>query len=164
MKYKFVNLRQIASVVLLSGILSSVATAVAVADSAPSNLSEQKYKLTNQRQSNCAAQLPRSVADAVRQDVSQRENIPVSKLQVTALSQETWSDGCLGLAQPDEFCTQALVEGWRVRVSDGRSTWVYRTDSLGRVVRREERQNTSNLPAIVIEVVLQQVPVMNVFN
>ncbi|PIG90533.1 hypothetical protein CSQ79_26250 [Gloeocapsopsis sp. IPPAS B-1203] len=117
-------------------------------------LPEQKYKLTSQRQSNCA-QLPRSVADAVRQDVSQRENIPVSKLQVTALSQETWSDGCLGMAQPDEFCTQALVEGWRVSVSDGRSTWVYRTDSLGRVVRRETLQNTSNLPAIVVDVVRQ---------
>ncbi|MBE9192918.1 hypothetical protein IQ230_21685 [Gloeocapsopsis crepidinum LEGE 06123] len=150
-----VNLRQIVSVVLLSSILSSVVVAIAVADSAPSNLSEQKYKLTSQRQSNCASQLPHSVADAVRQDVSQRENIPASQLQVTVLSQETWSDGCLGIAQPDEFCTQALVEGWRVSVSDSRSTWVYRTDSLGRVVRREEEpRNTSNLPAIVSDVVL----------
>jgi hypothetical protein len=135
-----VNLRQIASVVLLSSILSSVVVAIAVADSVPSNLSKQKFKLTSQSH-NCTPQLPRSVAEAVRQDVSQQENIPVSKLQVTALSQETWSDGCLGMAQPDEFCTQALVEGWRVSVSDGLSTWVYRTDSLGRAVRREEPIN-----------------------
>lgn len=150
---KVVNLRQIIAVVLLGSILSSVVAAIAVA--APSNLSKQKENLTTQQPSNCTAQLPRALADAVRQDVAQRENIPISKLQVTALSQETWSDGCLGLAQPDEFCTQALVEGWRVQVTDDRSTWIYRTDSLGRVMRREVPQNTSALPAFVVDVVRQ---------
>ncbi|OKH28212.1 hypothetical protein NIES1031_05185 [Chroogloeocystis siderophila 5.2 s.c.1] len=109
----------------------------------------QRCKPTRQ-QGDRQTQIPRQVVDAVRQDVAQRENIPVNRLRVTQSSQQTWSDGCLGLAQPDEFCTQALVEGWRVMVSDGRSTWVYRTDSLGRTVRREEPQTTSSTDFILV--------------
>lgn len=155
-KYKFIKPRQFVSIMLLSSILSSSSfVAIAAANAAPRNLPEQKCKLTSQRQGDPTTQLPRQVTDAVRQDVSQRENIPVSRLRVTALSQETWSDGCLGLAQADEFCTQALIEGWRVSVSDGRSTWVYRTDSLG-ILRREEPQTTSNIPATVSNAVLKQ--------
>lgn len=130
---------------LLSGILSSGFTTMTAANAAPRNLLTQRCKLTRQRQSDRALQIPRQVADAVRQDIAQRENIPVSRLRVTQSSQQTWSDGCLGLAQADEFCTQALVEGWRVTVSDGRFTWVYRTDSSGRVLRREEPQTTSSV-------------------
>ncbi|AFZ29391.1 hypothetical protein Glo7428_0807 [Gloeocapsa sp. PCC 7428] len=141
----FIKPRRIVCVVLLSSILSSGFTTMTAANATPRNLLTQRCKPTRQRQSDRALQIPRQVADAVRQDIAQRENIPVSRLRVTQSSQQTWSDGCLGLAQADEFCTQALVEGWRVTVSDGRSTWVYRTDSSGRVLRREEPQTTSSV-------------------
>ncbi len=136
--------RQIFCIVLLSGILSS-GMATVTAASPPRNVPSQRCKPTRQRQSDRATRVPRQVVDAVRQDIAQRESIPVNRLRVTQSSQQTWSDGCLGLAQADEFCTQALVEGWRITVSDGRSTWVYRTDSSGRVVRREEPQTTSSV-------------------
>lgn len=83
------------------------------------------------------------IAKAVIADVSKRAKIPTAKLKITRYSRQTWSNGCLGLAKPDEICTQALVEGWRVVVSGNNRTWVYRSDRNGRILRREESPNSS---------------------
>ena len=80
-------------------------------------------------------QLPTPVINAVRQDLSHQVGIPAGSLRITAYTPKTWPDGCLGLPRSDELCTQALVEGWRITVSDGRSFWTYRTDQKGRVLR-----------------------------
>lgn len=84
--------------------------------------------------------VPSKIADALRQDVSRRTRIAAEKLSVIEGSRKTWTDGCLGLAQGGEICTQALVEGWRVVVSDGHKSWIYRTDAEGRVIRLESQQ------------------------
>ncbi len=81
--------------------------------------------------------LPRAIAEATRQDLSRQVGIPVEKLRITESSPKTWPDGCLGLPKPEQLCTQALVEGWHVTLSDGSKTWVYRTDHKGRVLRLE---------------------------
>jgi len=39
---------------------------------------------------------------------------------------------------------RALVEGWRITLSDGRRTWVYRTDSEGRVIRLQNQTASAN--------------------
>ena len=81
--------------------------------------------------------LPTTVAQAVLNDVSQKNQIPLSKLAITQAKREMWSNGCLGLAQEGEFCTQAIVPGWRVFVSGQDRLWIYRTDEPGRVLRVE---------------------------
>lgn len=83
--------------------------------------------------------LPPQVANAVRQDLSRRTRIAPGKLRITQFSRESWPNGCLGLAAPDEICTLAIVPGWRVVVSDGNQTWVYRTNNNGRTVRLESQ-------------------------
>ncbi len=80
------------------------------------------------------------VAQAVITDLSKQTGIPKEKLKITRYSRQTWSNGCLGIAKPDEICTQALVEGWRVVVSGNNRTWVYRSDRNGRIVRLEPQQ------------------------
>lgn len=85
--------------------------------------------------------VPPKVVKAVIADLSQQQNLPPEKLKVTKYSRESWSDGCLGLAQPEEICSQAIVEGWRVVVSDGSQKWIYRTDNSGRNVRLEAPQS-----------------------
>lgn len=80
---------------------------------------------------------PQAVIDAVLNNITQEEGVNSDTLTVQQTEANTWSDGCLGLAGPDEFCTQALVEGWRVTVSDGQTTWVYRTDQSGANLRQE---------------------------
>lgn len=83
--------------------------------------------------------IPNAVAEATRQDLSRQAGIPVEKLRITESSRKTWPDGCLGLPKPNQLCTQALVEGWHVKLTDGSQTWVYRTDSKGRVLRLDGR-------------------------
>jgi hypothetical protein len=80
---------------------------------------------------------PNSVIAAARQDLSRKTNISVNRLQIQAAQPQTWPDGCLGLAKPGELCTQALVQGWRIILTDKQKTWVYRTDSSGANLRLE---------------------------
>jgi hypothetical protein len=81
--------------------------------------------------------LPRQVGDRVRQDVIQRTGLSPQHVRISRYERHTWPDGCLGLAGPNEFCTQALVSGWRVQVSDGSRCWIYRTDLSGQNIRLE---------------------------
>ena len=80
---------------------------------------------------------PNSVIAATRQDLSRKTNISVNRLQIQAAQPQTWPDGCLGLAKPGALCTQAVVPGWRIILTDKQKTWVYRTDSSGTNLRLE---------------------------
>ncbi|XTZ12249.1 MAG: hypothetical protein ACP8RL_00455 [cyanobacterium endosymbiont of Rhopalodia inflata] len=82
---------------------------------------------------------PTTVINAVRQKASNLIGIKISILEIKVYEAKTWPDSCLGLTRPDEFCTQALVEGWRVIVTNGSKTWVYRTNGDGRVIRLESQ-------------------------
>ncbi|WP_013324365.1 hypothetical protein [Gloeothece verrucosa] len=84
------------------------------------------------------SKIPPVVVNSVRQDLARRTNIATDKLKLKSATRQTWPNGCLGLAASDEICTQALVEGWRVVMSYKNQTWVYRTDSQGRVIRMEK--------------------------
>ncbi|HAC62318.1 MAG TPA: hypothetical protein DCF68_01975 [Cyanothece sp. UBA12306] len=80
---------------------------------------------------------PPMVIDAVRQQVSKLTDVTPEQLQMKESLAKTWPDGCLGLAKADEFCTQALVEGWRIVITDGQKTWIYRTNAQGSAIRLE---------------------------
>ncbi len=84
------------------------------------------------------------VAKAVIADVSKRTGIPTEKLKITQYSRQTWPNGCLGLSKPDEICTQALVEGWRVVVAGNNRRWVYRSDRNGRILRLESPKKSTS--------------------
>jgi hypothetical protein len=166
-KNYFTKQRQrIISALALTSILSlsTGLTLLQAAAAASINLSQEaekgemvtgKGKLISQASSDRANQLPSSIAKTVRRDLSRRVGIPAEKLRITKYSRKTWPNGCLGLARPDEVCTQALVEGWRITLSDGRQTWVYRTDSEGLVLRLEPQKASVNLPKSVADAVLQ---------
>lgn len=82
-------------------------------------------------------QLPAAIVRALRQDVSKRTGIQPQTIQVIESAPKNWPNGCLGLAKPDEMCTQSLVNGWRVTLSNGSRRWVYRTNASGNVFRLE---------------------------
>ena len=79
--------------------------------------------------------LPLAVMNAVIKDVSRNENIPQTRLRISGYSSETWRNGCLEVLKPGEMCTQALVPGYKVTVSDGSQRWIYHTDKNGRKLR-----------------------------
>jgi hypothetical protein len=102
------------------------------------------------------ATLPVPVVNAVKQDVSQNFGVAVGQLKVTESSQQMWPDGCLGLPRGKEACTQAIVSGWRVTVTDGVQTWFYRTDNTGKTLRLEDADK-ARLPVAVAQKLVQRV-------
>lgn len=86
--------------------------------------------------------LPNDIADAIRKNLADRIGISPEEIEVSKASQETWPNTCLGLPKSDELCGQMLVEGWRVVLSNGSKTWVYRTDSKGKLLRVEPQDQS----------------------
>ncbi|MBD2212340.1 hypothetical protein H6G27_21075 [Nostoc linckia FACHB-104] len=133
------NQARIFTALVLTGILSvgSGLTLIKSSNAATINLSaETKNEIIkgNTKQN----RLPRSVVNAVLQDLSRRGVVSTQKLQVVESNQRTWRNGCLELPQPDELCTQALVPGWRVVISNSQRKWVYHTNQTGSIVRFNE--------------------------
>lgn len=85
-----------------------------------------------------AAALPDTVETAVLQDIASSYSASVEALEVTSAEAKSWPDGCLGLGEPDDICTFAIVEGWEVVVTGGEERWVYRTDADGFTVREAD--------------------------
>jgi hypothetical protein len=81
--------------------------------------------------------LPRVVENGVKQDIVKRFKIPLASIKVQDSSAQSWPDGCLGLAKPGEVCTEAIVNGWQVIMTDGSQNYVYRTDNTGKNLRLE---------------------------
>ncbi|NEP17554.1 MAG: hypothetical protein F6J97_11715 [Leptolyngbya sp. SIO4C1] len=83
--------------------------------------------------------LPEAVSEQVKSALSQSIGVSQTQLDIADYSQETWSDGCLGLGGPAESCLAALTEGWRVEVVNRETSqrYVYRTDEIGDSMRRE---------------------------
>jgi len=161
------NKARIFAVLLLTGIIS-VANEFALLKSAiaaPVVVStSQNYKLDNggkdivvsQRQNNSQTTiqvqrqdvrrggLPLVVVNAVTKDLSRRENIPQTRLRIVGYNKKTWRNGCLEILKPGEMCTQALVPGYQVTVSDGSQRWVYHTNNNGRNLRLASGSNSGN--------------------
>jgi len=103
------------------------------------SLTSEPGNLAEGTRQNPPNQLPATVAAAVRQELSRSTGIAADKLKVTESSGKSWPNTCLGLAKADEICGQMMVEGWRVVVSDGSQTWVYRTNARGNILRLEKK-------------------------
>jgi hypothetical protein len=151
---------KIFTALILTGMLSigSDFALLKSASAAPRNIlpdtANEILEVTNKNNG-----LPLPVASAVLRDVSRTQGVLPSKLKIVAYNQQTWRDGCLGLPKPDEFCTQALVPGWRVIVSNGSQNWIYHTNSNGRSLRLANsatpvNNQSKNLPTSVRNAVL----------
>ncbi|MEH2312780.1 MAG: hypothetical protein V7K35_15590 [Nostoc sp.] len=96
--------------------------------------------------------LPASVKNAVLQAASKRLQQPISQLTIIEAQQQTWRDGCLELPNADEFCTQALLPGWRVVVGQGEQTLVYHTNQTGSAIRLNQKASSNTLAPVQIPV------------
>jgi len=87
-----------------------------------------------------SAPLPDEVRDRVLEFAAQDLDAPSVELTITESTPVVWPDGCLGLGEPTEICTQALVEGWQVEVTQDRQTATYRTSAMGEQIRRDRTE------------------------
>ncbi|MBF2064976.1 MAG: hypothetical protein IGS39_11220 [Calothrix sp. C42_A2020_038] len=118
-------------------IVSAILTACTTAPEVPQTTVEQPASKNQGASENISekTELPEKVASAVLQDASKRTGKSSDELKITFVEARTWSDGCLGLAEPGVLCTQALVPGWQVQVSDNSEALVYHTNKSGTVVK-----------------------------
>ncbi len=105
------------------------------------NLPQEKEEKSLEPEISQNNSLPTEVFKAIVQQIADNNQVNPKEIEVSKATSKTWPDGCLGLAKADELCTQALVEGWQVKLSDGDRTWVYRTDNLGYNLRLESQSN-----------------------
>lgn len=137
------SLQSVTTVLLLSLLVGTGQNLTAIAAEFP------VYPATTPTSTTATAnstKIPPEIVSTLRQDLSQRTGIPTNQLKFVAVSPQTWSDGCLGLAKSGEMCTQAMVNGWRVTFAQGDRRWVYRTNSNGRSFRLEPTAAASELP------------------
>jgi hypothetical protein len=81
--------------------------------------------------------LPAAVETAVEM-LAEELPAAVEEFQVVAFESVEWPDGCLGLANPDEMCTQAIVPGWRVVLEARNQQYEVRTDMQGTQIRWQQ--------------------------
>lgn len=77
---------------------------------------------------------PPEIFHIIRSEITQRTNIKTEQIELLSTQKRTWPNGCLGLELPGQGCTQALVEGWLVRVQARQKEFIYRTDIQGRQI------------------------------
>lgn len=77
------------------------------------------------------AALPASATEAatieqeIRQDMAKRGNGTVADVSMLSYREVTWPDGCLGILKPAQMCSQALVDGFMVKVGAGGKAYRY---------------------------------------
>jgi hypothetical protein len=94
--------------------------------------------------SDTSQQLPDQVRDRLLQHLSQTTAVPIADLTITDYRAADWSDSCLGLGGPAEICAAVITPGWRIEVTTGSRTWLYRTDADGTRLRQARETNSVN--------------------
>jgi len=84
-----------------------------------------------------ASALPPDVALNVQNRVSETLMVPVEDLKLESIEQMQWPNGCLGLPEQAEVCTEAVTPGWLLVFNAGGQQYRFRIDQTGTVVRQE---------------------------
>jgi hypothetical protein len=81
--------------------------------------------------------LPPDVALNVQNQISQTLGVAVEQIQITKVEAKDWPNGCLGLPNGDEVCTEAITPGWLLTFKINGQEYKYRVDKTGTVIRQE---------------------------
>ncbi|KYC43714.1 hypothetical protein WA1_00670 [Scytonema hofmannii PCC 7110] len=126
------KLQYLTNVMLASSVLASFAVAPVAAKAETVRLAQHSSSIYPQSLDN---DLPRPIAIAVIEDLSERTRQPVKNFRIIQAESHAWSDSCLGLSQPGTSCAQRIVPGWQVLVTNGSQNWIYRTNASGNLIR-----------------------------
>jgi hypothetical protein len=84
-----------------------------------------------------ANSLPPDVALNVQNRVSELLNTSVEDLKLESIQQMEWPNGCLGLPEQAEVCTDAVTPGWLLVFNVNGQKYRFRIDQTGTIVRQE---------------------------
>jgi hypothetical protein len=82
-------------------------------------------------ESNPVTEIPQDLLDAILDDAQARSGIERDGLTIIKAEAVVWNDGSLGCPQPDQFYTQALVEGYQVVIGHDSQEYDYRASDRG---------------------------------
>jgi hypothetical protein len=137
-KISYLTLTKLAAFIIACSLLTACVNAPNTAQTGAQLETQSPAEQVNNASLNQTSDLPEAVSNAVLKDASKRAGQSNDKLKIIASESRNWRDGCLGLAEPGSICTQVLVPGWEVKVSNAESqTWVYRTNNSGSMVKLE---------------------------
>src|SRR3989344_3409499 len=57
-----------------------------------------------------------------------------ASIELIEMKRQEWLNSCLGLARPDEFCSQMIVPGYRITLRVSGVVYYYRTNSDGSLI------------------------------
>ena len=66
-----------------------------------------------------------ALAEAARTDLAERLDLELDAIHIDSAARVTWRDGSIGCPMPDQFYTQALVNGYRITLTVDGDTHVY---------------------------------------
>ena len=81
--------------------------------------------------------LPPDVALNVQNQISQNLGVAIENMKITNVEKMDWPNGCLGLPQGNEVCTEAITPGWLLTFNIDGKEYKYRVDKTGTVIRQE---------------------------
>lgn len=81
--------------------------------------------------------LPPSIRDRIFETAQASGFKPSESLGIIDAEPQTWN-GCYGLANLNQLCTEIAILGWRAIISDGVQYWIYHTDHSGDTIRLNE--------------------------
>lgn len=81
--------------------------------------------------------LPPDVALNIRNQVSEILGVDVETIQLKSIDEMEWPDGCLGLPEADEVCTEVITPGWLLVFEANGQEYRFRVDQTGTVIRQE---------------------------
>lgn len=70
------------------------------------------------------------VSQRLLETVAQQVQQPITSLNILEVQPAIW-DGCLGIFEPNTFCTKIAIVGFRTIISNGQATWVYHLSEDG---------------------------------
>jgi hypothetical protein len=156
-KGKVENMRFIKIHILL---LFAILFLAACTSGTPGNTAPTTASATKVPQQSTSTQVPKSTPEAVKvptttslpaggqdqtavpnaavaavQMLAKRLGVPLPEIKVISVEEVQWPDGCLGAGKPDEMCTQAIVDGYRVMLQVNNQKYEFHTDQDGKQIR-----------------------------
>lgn len=103
-------------------------------------ITAEETETTEITEATATVEFSQTVSQIILQQISQQLSVSRSDLRIVQVTQQTWSDGCLGLGEPGTACTQALVPGYQVKVASRENVYIYRTNASGSLVVFDQTQ------------------------
>ena len=113
---------------------TSVEQRRAIVEKERMNNPPQRAPSTESSSSQTIGEVPSQLLALFQEDAARRALVKPETVTVVSATEQEWSDGSMGCAQPGQMYTQMLVSGYRVVLRAGSDQYAYHSDRSGRFI------------------------------